>query len=104
MTKLTRRSALKIAAAAGAMPFGLSGAQASGFPEKPIRMIIPIAAGGQTDVVARLLQTAIDKNKLLPQPIVVVNNAAAGGSIGTRMVKDAAPIYKGRESFSIFAR
>ena len=91
MTELTRRNALKLAAAAGIMPFGLSGAQAANFPEKPIRMIIPIAAGGQTDVVARLLQSSIDKNKLLSQPIVVVNNAAAGGSIGTRMVKDAAP-------------
>lgn len=91
MTELTRRNALKLVAAAGAMPLGLSGAQAAGFPEKPIRMIIPIAAGGQTDVVARLLQSSIDKNKLLPQPIVVVNNAAAGGSIGTRMVKDAPP-------------
>ena len=91
MTDLTRRNALKLGAAAGLMPFGLSGVQAAAFPEKPIRMIIPIAAGGQTDVVARLLQSAIDKNKLLPQPIVVVNNAAAGGSIGTRMVKDAPP-------------
>ncbi len=91
MTNVTRRTALKLGAAAGLMPFGFSGAQAAGFPEKPIRMIVPIAAGGQTDVVARLLQSAIDKNKLLPQPIVVVNNAAAGGSIGTRMVRDAAP-------------
>ena len=91
MTDLTRRNALKLAAAAGAMPFGLTAAQAQSFPQKPIRMIIPIAAGGQTDVVARLLQSSIDKNKLLPQPLVVVNNAAAGGSIGTRMVRDAAP-------------
>ncbi len=52
-------------------------------------MIIPIAAGGQTDVVARLLQLTIDKKKLLPQPIVVVNNAAAGGTTGTRQVKDS---------------
>ncbi len=91
MTEFTRRNALKLAAAAGTLPLGLSGAQAAGYPEKPIRMIIPIAAGGQTDVVARLLQSAIDKNKLLPQPIVVVNNAAAGGAVGTRMVRDADP-------------
>ena len=54
-------------------------------------MIIPIAPGGQTDVVARLLQLAIDKRKLLPQPIVVINNAAAGGTTGTRQVKDSEP-------------
>jgi tripartite-type tricarboxylate transporter receptor subunit TctC len=54
-------------------------------------MIIPIAAGGQTDVVARLLQQTIDKRKLLPQPIVAINNAAAGGATGTRQVKDSEP-------------
>lgn len=54
-------------------------------------MIIPIAAGGQTDVVARLLQLTIDKRKLLPQLVVVINNAAAGGTVGTRLVKDAEP-------------
>lgn len=91
MTYPTRRNLLELAAAAGVMPLGTTVARASGYPAKPIRMIIPVAAGGQTDVVARLLQSVIDKNKLLSQPLVVVNNAAAGGSIGTRMVKDAAP-------------
>ena len=52
-------------------------------------MIIPIAPGGQTDVVARLLQLTIDKRKLLPQPIVAINNAAAGGTTGTRQVRDS---------------
>jgi tripartite-type tricarboxylate transporter receptor subunit TctC len=66
----------------------MPGARAAAYPDKPIRMIIPIAAGGQTDVIARLLQLTIDKRKLLPQPIVVINNAAAGGTVGTRLVKD----------------
>ena len=39
--------------------------------------------------MARLLQQTIDKKKLLPQPIVAVNNAAAGGATGTRQVKDS---------------
>jgi len=91
MTKLTRRTALKLGAAAGLMPFGLGSARAAGYPEKPVRTIIPIAPGGQTDVVLRLLQSAIDKQKLLPQPLVVINNAAAGGSAGTRLVKDSEP-------------
>jgi tripartite-type tricarboxylate transporter receptor subunit TctC len=89
MNKITRRKALELAAAAGAMPLVSTGARAADFPEKPIRMIIPIAPGGQTDVVARLLQLTIDKNKLLPQPIVVINNAAAGGTVGTRQVRDS---------------
>jgi tripartite-type tricarboxylate transporter receptor subunit TctC len=91
MTNPTRRNLLELAAAAGLMPLGLGAAKAATYPEKPVRLIVPIAAGGQTDVVARLLQSAIDRQKLLPQPLVVVNNAAAGGSIGTRMVRDAAP-------------
>jgi putative tricarboxylic transport membrane protein len=89
MTILTRRAALALGAAAGLMPFGA--ARAAGYPEKPIRTIIPIAPGGQTDVLTRLLQSTIDKQKLLPQPLVIINNAAAGGSAGTRLVKDAEP-------------
>lgn len=91
MDTLTRRKALTIMAVAGAMPFGRAPgvARAAAYPDKPIRMIIPIAPGGQTDVVARLLQLTIDKNKLLPQPIVVINNAAAGGTVGTRLIKDS---------------
>jgi putative tricarboxylic transport membrane protein len=89
VTKITRRQSLAFAAAAGMVPLVGGRALGATYPEKPVRMIIPIAAGGQTDVVARLLQQTIDKKKLLPQPIVVINNAAAGGTIGTRQVKEA---------------
>jgi len=88
MTKINRRQALTFAAAAGMAPLASRTAWAA-YPEKPVRMIIPIAPGGQTDIVARLLQQTIDKKKLLPQPIVAVNNAAAGGATGTRQVKDS---------------
>ena len=91
MTKLTRRQTLTLAAAAGAAVLGLGTAWGTTYPEKPVRMVIPIAPGGQTDVVARLLQLTIDKRMLLPQPIVVINNAAAGGTTGTRQVKDSEP-------------
>ncbi len=91
MTMITRRTTLTLGAAAGLMPFGLTPAKAAGYPEKPIRTIIPIAPGGQTDVVFRLLQATIDKQKLLPQPLVVINNAAAGGAAGTRQVKESEP-------------
>ena len=87
MTRITRRHALTLAVAAGT-PFAVARGSAASYPEKPVRLIVPIAAGGQTDVVARLLQQTIDRKKLLPQPIVVVNNAAAGGATGTRQVKD----------------
>jgi tripartite-type tricarboxylate transporter receptor subunit TctC len=89
MTILTRRFVLAFGGAAGLVPWG--GAGAAGYPEKPIRAIVPIAPGGQTDVLTRLLQSTIDKQKLLPQPLVVINNAAAGGSAGTRLVRDSDP-------------
>jgi tripartite-type tricarboxylate transporter receptor subunit TctC len=91
MTAISRRHALSCGAAAGLLLAGRGPARAAAYPEKPIRMIVPIAPGGQTDVVARLLQGTIDKHKLLAQPMVVVNNAAAGGTAGTRLVKDADP-------------
>jgi len=89
MTKITRRQAVTLTAATAALPLTIGRALSAAYPEKPVRMIVPIAAGGQTDVVARLLQLTIDKNKLLPQPIAVINNAAAGGTTGTRQVKDS---------------
>jgi putative tricarboxylic transport membrane protein len=86
---ISRRAAMLGGAALLAAPTAARAQTA--FPDKPIRTIVPIAPGGQTDVLARLLQGVIDRLKLLPQPLVVVNNAAAGGSTGTRAVRDAAP-------------
>jgi len=91
MTILNRRQMLTLTMAAGAVSLDRGHAWGAAYPEKPVRMIIPIAAGGQTDVVARLLQNTIDKKKLLPQPIAIINNAAAGGSTGTRQVRDSEP-------------
>jgi tripartite-type tricarboxylate transporter receptor subunit TctC len=64
---------------------------AHAFPEKPIRVIVPTAAGGSTDLTARIIQMTLDRTKGLPQPLTVVNNGAAGGVVGTRMIKDAEP-------------
>lgn len=69
----------------------LAPAPVSAYPEKPIRIIVPVAAGGSTDLVARIFQMTFDQKKLLTQPLVIVNNAAAGGTVGTRMIKDAEP-------------
>ncbi|MCC6471071.1 MAG: tripartite tricarboxylate transporter substrate binding protein [Alphaproteobacteria bacterium] len=66
-------------------------AAAQAYPTKPIRWIIPYNPGGGTDSSARILQIAIEQNKLLPQPIAAVNVGGAGGSIGARQVKDAPP-------------
>ena len=64
---------------------------AAAFPEKPIRWIVPYNPGGGTDSTARILQRAIEENKLLSQPIAPVNVGGAGGSIGARQAKDSPP-------------
>jgi tripartite-type tricarboxylate transporter receptor subunit TctC len=88
--KMPPRRGLLAALAAAGLAAGLAPAVAA-YPEKPIRVIVPVAAGGSTDLVARILQLALERTKGLPQPLAVVNNAAAGGTVGTRMIKDAEP-------------
>ena len=61
------------------------------FPERPLTVIVPFAAGGGSDVFVRIFQEAIRKNQLCPYPIVVKNLSGAGGTIGSRAAKDAEP-------------
>lgn len=61
------------------------------YPTREIRMIIPFAAGGQSDLTARKLAEIIQKYKLLPQPIVVVNMPGANTMNGLNAVLDAKP-------------
>lgn len=64
-------------------------AAAQAFPEKPVTLIVPFAAGGPTDVVARHLAIAMAKS--LGQPVIVENRASTGGIVGTEMVVRAEP-------------
>ncbi len=61
------------------------------YPEKPISVVVPFDAGGGSDVFVRLMQSAIEQNKLMPQPIAVVNVPGGGTAVGSRRVKDAKP-------------
>jgi tripartite-type tricarboxylate transporter receptor subunit TctC len=59
------------------------------WPTRPIQLVVPFAAGGLSDLVGRVL--AINLEKKLGQPVVVVNRPGAGGAIGTASVARAAP-------------
>lgn len=56
-------------------------AQAGEFPDKPIRLIVPYAVGGTTDIIARVV--GIKLGAVLGQPIVIENKPGAGGNIGS---------------------
>jgi tripartite-type tricarboxylate transporter receptor subunit TctC len=60
------------------------GTSAPAYPQKPVNLIVPIAAGGVVDIMARAL--AEDAKTLLPQPILIVNRAGAAGTVGTAEV------------------
>jgi tripartite-type tricarboxylate transporter receptor subunit TctC len=80
---------LVIAAGIGFLP---TVASAQDYPDRPIRVIVPFAPGGITDLTARTFARAISDEKLLPQPITVVNMpGGAVGSQGSRNVKDSSP-------------
>jgi len=77
-------SALGLATVLAASP-----AWAQSYPAKPITMIVPFAAGGPTDVIARIV--ADNMSKTLGQQIVVENVAGAGGTTGTTRAAQSAP-------------
>src|SRR5689334_10233884 len=64
-------------------------ARAQPWPVKPIRMIVTFPPGGQTDVVARIIQPYLENR--LGQPVVIENRPGAGGTIGVDAVAKAAP-------------
>jgi tripartite-type tricarboxylate transporter receptor subunit TctC len=71
--------------------FGITAtaALAQAYPNKPIKLIVPFAPGGFTDVVARILGQKLSVS--LGQPFVIENKAGAGSTIGTDFVAKAAP-------------
>ncbi len=59
------------------------------WPSKPIKIIIPFAAGGGTDIAARHLQPLLQE--VLGQPIIIENKGGGGGIVGTEQLVRAAP-------------
>ncbi|WP_346767059.1 Bug family tripartite tricarboxylate transporter substrate binding protein [Enterovirga aerilata] len=84
MRSLSRRGLLAGTAAAIAAP-----ALAQSFPNRPITMVVPFAAGGSTDVVARIIAQKMSEG--LGQQVVVENVAGAGGNVGAARVAKGEP-------------
>lgn len=88
LSTCTRRFALTLAAAAGLVLAAPAQAQGT-YPNKPIRMIVPLGAGSAVDVAARLLAQKMSEN--MGQAIVVENITGAAGIIGADRLAKAAP-------------
>lgn len=69
--------------------FGLSSASAAGYPDHPVKVIVPFAAGGPTDVMARLIAQKLSED--LKQQFYVENRPGAGGNIGMGEAARAKP-------------
>jgi tripartite-type tricarboxylate transporter receptor subunit TctC len=75
-----------IAALALTLCASIAGAQGT-YPSQPIRIIVPLAPGGATDTIARIIEPRL--NKLLGKPVIVENRTGAGGIIGLDAVAKA---------------
>ncbi|MFO0186585.1 MAG: tripartite tricarboxylate transporter substrate binding protein, partial [Alphaproteobacteria bacterium] len=76
MSTITRRSSLGLFATGLTAP---ALAQAPAFPRRPIRIFVPFAAGGTTDILARALGERL--SAALGQPVVIDNRGGAGGTV-----------------------
>jgi tripartite-type tricarboxylate transporter receptor subunit TctC len=86
---LGRRQFLHLAAGAAALPLAPPIAQAQAYPTRPVRLIVPFAPGGPTDLFARLIAQKLSEQ--LGKQFYVENIAGASGNIGTSQAARAAP-------------
>jgi len=86
-----RRRVIGSLAGAAALPLlGASGrALAAGFPQKPVKLVVPFATGGATDILARLIGRGMEGT--LGQPVIIENRPGAAGGIGAAFVAKSEP-------------
>ncbi|MDS1142536.1 tripartite tricarboxylate transporter substrate binding protein BugE [Pusillimonas sp. SM2304] len=89
MATLHKKFAAVTLAAGVASLFGAGVAQAADYPSQPIRVIVPFAPGGSTDIVARIVTQRMSQE--LGQTMVVENKGGAGGAIGAAEAARAKP-------------
>ncbi len=87
--KLPRRNLLHLAAGAAALPAVSRIARAQTWPTQLMTLVVPFAAGGGTDVVARIVAPRL--GEFLGQQVVIENVGGAGGMTGSNRVARAAP-------------
>jgi tripartite-type tricarboxylate transporter receptor subunit TctC len=87
--KLPRRTFLRLAAGAAALPAIPRIARAQAYPTRPVRLLVGYAPGGATDIVARLMGQWLSER--LGQPIIVENRTGAANNIATEAVANAPP-------------
>ncbi|CAG2141212.1 Bug family tripartite tricarboxylate transporter substrate binding protein [Cupriavidus plantarum] len=85
-----RRRAIALLLSSAVLPFAFPAAHAADpYPTKPIRLVVPFAAGGTTDILARAVSAEL--SKVAGWNVVVDNRPGAGGNIGADMVAKSAP-------------
>jgi tripartite-type tricarboxylate transporter receptor subunit TctC len=84
-----RRQVLHLAAGAAVLPAVARIARAQTYPTRPVRLIVPLAPGGATDIIARLIGQWLSER--LGQPSIVENRPGAGTNLGTEAVVRAPP-------------
>ena len=82
--KLPRRNFLYLAAGAAALPAVSRFAWAQAYPTRPVRLIVPLAPAGASDITARLIGQWLSER--LGQQFVIDNRPGGGGNIGTEVV------------------
>jgi tripartite-type tricarboxylate transporter receptor subunit TctC len=87
--KLPRRKFLHLVAGVSALPAASRIAWAETYPSRPITVIVPFAAGGPVDTLARIVMDRM--REILGQPIVIEDITGAAGSVGVGRVAHAAP-------------
>ncbi len=86
---MNRKTVIAAALAGFAAAVSATAASAQDYPNRPVRMIVPFAAGGPTDVIARVVAQKLTEG--LGQQVVVDNRAGAGGNIGMGLAATASP-------------